>query len=392
MKVKMIYRNYIPLYSGYCSFWMSEIQGIDITIPEPKTSLKRLFKIYKKINNLPLIHIFLEVFQKAVFQPRRSVDKDIDLFFFAGIMPPDNFNKPFVIDLEHVFSIFDFQTPSRKKKNEVFQILKSPYCKKIMPWSRAAQKTLKEFYQDDYKYLKSKTEVVYPALPNYTDIYNREKDNSIVKENKNLKLLFIGRDIYRKGLHEVLPAFLSLYKKHKNIEIHCITNYNDKFKEEYNHPNIHFYPYTFKHTDLIKKFFMTCDLFIMPTHTDTFGMVYLEALSAGLPIIATKQFATPEFLKEGVNGYFVNSKNLFLNDPKLKAEECDKKIEKYKTTEESLVMDIEDKLEYLLNNPNIFKKFKRNSPKEFESGGKFSFKKRNNQLKRIFTEAVKNER
>ncbi len=137
---------------------------------------------------------------------------------------------------------------------------------------------------------------------------------------------------------------------------------------------------------------MTCDLFVMPTHTDTFGMVYLEALSAGLPIIATKQFAIPEFLREGVNGYFVNSKNLFLNDPKLKAEECDKKIEKYKTTEKILVKDVESKLEYLLSNPHIFKKLKKNCPQEFRPGGKFSFKKRNNQLKRIFIEAVKNEK
>jgi len=392
LKIKIIYRNYIPLYSGYCSFWMSKIPDIEIIIPEPKTKLKKLFKIYKKVNNFPFIHIFLNTFQKVIFHPKKTTEKDTDLFFFAGIMPPDNFDKPFIIDLEHIYSLFDFRTPSSKRKDSVLKILKSPYCKQIMPWSRAAKKTIHDFYKNDYKYLKDKIEVVYPALPNYSEIYSNKKDFSLVRKNKNIKMLFVGRHIYRKGLHEVLPAFLSLSRKHKNIELHCVTNSTEQFRKEYNHPNIHFYPYTFKHIDVIINFFMTCDLFIMPTHTDTFGMVYLEALSAGLPIIATKQFAIPEFLSNGVNGYFVKSKNLYLNDSKLSPEECDKKIEKYMTTERILVHDIEKKLEYLLSKPNILKKLKKNCTKEFVSGGKFSFEKRNKQLRKIFKEAAKNEK
>lgn len=48
--------------------------------------------------------------------------------------------------------------------------------------------------------------------------------------------------------------------------------------------------------------------FIMPTTSETFGMVYIEALSAGIPIISSKE--------QGIDGYFDRSDIGIVVDPK----------------------------------------------------------------------------
>ena len=43
----------------------------------------------------------------------------------------------------------------------------------------------------------------------------------------------------------------------------------------------------------------------MPTRNDPFGIVYLEAMQAGLPIIATNVGAIPDFIQNNWNGFLV---------------------------------------------------------------------------------------
>ena len=48
------------------------------------------------------------------------------------------------------------------------------------------------------------------------------------------------------------------------------------------------------------------DIFIMPSFHETFGLVYLEAMTQGLPIIYTKGQGVDGYFKENSPGYSVN--------------------------------------------------------------------------------------
>ena len=53
------------------------------------------------------------------------------------------------------------------------------------------------------------------------------------------------------------------------------------------------------------ELYRQADLFVLPSLYDTFGFVFCEAMSQGLPCIGTDFNAIPELIHEGVNGYLV---------------------------------------------------------------------------------------
>lgn len=55
--------------------------------------------------------------------------------------------------------------------------------------------------------------------------------------------------------------------------------------------------------------FRNHNIFVLPSHTETFGLVYIEALTQGLPIVYTKDQGIDGYFKYGEIGYAVNPKN-----------------------------------------------------------------------------------
>ena len=53
------------------------------------------------------------------------------------------------------------------------------------------------------------------------------------------------------------------------------------------------------------QYYRDADIFILPSLYDTFGFVFCEAMSQGLPCIGTEFNAIPEFIEPGINGYLV---------------------------------------------------------------------------------------
>jgi glycosyltransferase involved in cell wall biosynthesis len=56
---------------------------------------------------------------------------------------------------------------------------------------------------------------------------------------------------------------------------------------------------------------LTADILAFPTfyHYETFGLVLLEAMQAGLPVVTTRRASIPEIIQDGVNGLLVEEQN-----------------------------------------------------------------------------------
>ncbi len=55
----------------------------------------------------------------------------------------------------------------------------------------------------------------------------------------------------------------------------------------------------------LKNAYAACDVYAMCSQSETFGMVTLEALASGIPVIGTNSGGTPELLQEGACGHLV---------------------------------------------------------------------------------------
>ncbi len=383
MKVRVVYRNYIPLYSGYCSFWLCSDADIEVIVPEVKPK-KFLFKLYRLLKGLPLFSIFVAIGQKVFFGENLS-DKDIDIYFYTGMLPHGKIEKPYVVDFEHVHSLFDYVAVNTLTKERVWNQLNSEKCIGILPWSEAALGTLKRLYGRKCSSIIDKVSVVYPALPIYKNMYSRKGIGQYVLNSKKTRFLFVGRDYARKGLIELLTAFQKISQLDKEVELYVVSNIDEKSQKKYKSDQVKFFEAKFSQKDIINEFFLRCDVFVMPTHADTFGMVLLEALSCGMPVITTKQFASSEIVENGINGLFVKSSKLFLDQILIP----DKKHtgEGYNEMDKELVVDLCKKMKYLINNPIVLKKMKNRTVDKFKKNQKFSLELRNKKLKMVYEKA-----
>ena len=62
-------------------------------------------------------------------------------------------------------------------------------------------------------------------------------------------------------------------------------------------------------TSTRNKLLAAADVFLLPSHGENFPMVVLEAMAAGLPIVATRVGAVPEMTAHGETGLLVEPKN-----------------------------------------------------------------------------------
>jgi len=52
-------------------------------------------------------------------------------------------------------------------------------------------------------------------------------------------------------------------------------------------------------------YYAACDVFCLPSFHETFGLVFLEAMAAGKPVVALNSTAVPEVVRDGVDGVLV---------------------------------------------------------------------------------------
>lgn len=137
-----------------------------------------------------------------------------------------------------------------------------------------------------------------------------QKYNLIKAKEKN-KILFVGRAFYRKAGPLVVDAFKILKHKFKhNAELYIIGPENNPLLESVD--GVFFIGDIGKNE--LKEYYQKCDIFCMPSHFEAYGLVFIEALSFGLPCIGRNEFAMKEFIKDGNNGCLID-----YNDPNLLA-------------------------------------------------------------------------
>ena len=138
--------------------------------------------------------------------------------------------------------------------------------------------------------------------------FDAEGVQSNTKKKKTNKFLYVGRISQSKGIFYMLEAFRKLSSSNATLTLIGHNQTDLKLLKKYE-----------KYTTILPptsqaelfKLYKEYDALILPTILDGFGFVILEALAAGTPVITTTNSFGPEIIKDGVNGYIVEPRNIF---------------------------------------------------------------------------------
>lgn len=125
----------------------------------------------------------------------------------------------------------------------------------------------------------------------------------VTKKNTNIDFLSVGSVTQKKG-YDKLFAFVDflINKNIHNIHFTIVGGINDKFiqKEKEIYSNAVFEKITFEgYKELISKYYQKSRYFILFSTAETFGLVFVEAMYFGLPIISSKIPVVQEILPKG---------------------------------------------------------------------------------------------
>ncbi len=121
-------------------------------------------------------------------------------------------------------------------------------------------------------------------------------------QNRPLKLLYAGMVTQRKGIKYLLDAMKTFQRK--DVELHIIGNVFGAKDEFEKYAGMYTYHGAMTQQQLFEKY-TEYDALVLPTVFEGFALVIIEAMAAGLPVIATSNCIGPDIIEKEKNGYLI---------------------------------------------------------------------------------------
>ncbi|BBB49572.1 glycosyltransferase family 4 protein [Pelolinea submarina] len=119
------------------------------------------------------------------------------------------------------------------------------------------------------------------------------------KDYGTKEILFVGVAWERKGGPDLVEAFKGVLEKHPDAHL-TIVGCSPKV-ELRNVQIVGKLP-----LDEVAPYYERAGIFCLPTRLEPFGIVFVEAMAYGLPLVAPNTGAVPDFLEDGRNGFMVS--------------------------------------------------------------------------------------
>ncbi|NUQ83776.1 MAG: glycosyltransferase family 4 protein [Anaerolineales bacterium] len=152
--------------------------------------------------------------------------------------------------------------------------------------------------------------VAYPPTDRFNDRTISENEILHRANGKELRILFLGNVIYRKGLHTLLKSVASLKSK-VMVEVVGGLNAEPKYAEKMRRfvadnglESMVKFQGVLDNEPLIEMY-RRAHVMVVPSSYEGFGIVYLEGMGFGLPAIGTTAGAASEIITHGENGFLI---------------------------------------------------------------------------------------
>ncbi|MBW4462396.1 MAG: glycosyltransferase family 4 protein [Nodosilinea sp. WJT8-NPBG4] len=122
------------------------------------------------------------------------------------------------------------------------------------------------------------------------------------KLDKKFRALFVGRVGPRKGVHYLLQAWKKLNLSDAELKLVGVNEFPAGWLESFQ-DCIRYLP-SVPHATL-NQHYCNASVLVFPSLVEGFGLVMLEAMACGIPVIATPNAAGPDIITDGIEGFIV---------------------------------------------------------------------------------------
>jgi glycosyltransferase involved in cell wall biosynthesis len=112
-------------------------------------------------------------------------------------------------------------------------------------------------------------------------------------------LLYVGRLSPEKEIDRIKPILQTIPEA--RLALVGDGPYRQELEQHFASTHTHFVGYL--QGQALAAAFASADAFVFPSRTETLGLVLLEAMAAGCPVVAARSGGIPDIVQDGVNGY-----------------------------------------------------------------------------------------
>jgi glycosyltransferase involved in cell wall biosynthesis len=317
MKKKLLISTdaFLPRWDGISRFLSEMIpvlsEKYDVTVIAPKFAGK-LPKLDAKIIRFPLVNLqFGDIwFTWPRFKDVAAIVKNTDIVFnqtigpigIAAIRAAHKYKKP-VVSYMHIIewemalkSITWFRNVSYHFTRLLARRLYNKCSLILVP-----TKELIHILEDNK--IRTSKRIVHLGtnVAKFIPPLSKNEAKRAVKINPRLKVIgYCGRIAREKDVLTLHKAFVELQKKHKDIMLLIVgTGLKEVEDEMLKTKNVRITG----STDNVVPYFQAMDIYSLPSLTETTSLTTLEAMSCGLPVIATPVGYIKRYIENGKNGF-----------------------------------------------------------------------------------------
>ncbi|MDI3488527.1 MAG: hypothetical protein PWR26_1244 [Methanosarcinales archaeon] len=155
------------------------------------------------------------------------------------------------------------------------------------------------------------------AIPNGVNLHWFDfTDNEGIKNSygfDDFVVLFVGTLTPRKGVEYLVKALHLIGDEKVQLVIagndRADVSYSSKIKDYVERKRINVRFMGFLHPKMLKGLYAVCDVFVLPSLEEGFGMVLTEAMASGKPLVGTRVGGIPMQIRDGWNGFLVEPAN-----------------------------------------------------------------------------------
>jgi len=150
-------------------------------------------------------------------------------------------------------------------------------------------------------------------------IYNTEKFKQRYDVPLNAQIvLYVGQKICYKGIDKLIESMKIVWQKKENVYLFlcggAYSNYMIELRQIINSLDENIQKKIINidnfSDDEKSDIFNACDVFVLPSNTESFGMTFLEAWSCKKPVIGCRTTGVKKVIDDGVNGLLFENNNI----------------------------------------------------------------------------------